>query len=599
MFRRDAVVPMVRPEKRQSAILAVVLVVAVVFGSRLVYVQLIAGPGLATVAQDGRSHEHVLQAPRGDILAADGAVLATSVERYNVILDLNLLPQYRLVDDGGEVVGYGAAAAASQLAPILDLDPAELGARLVGEPDNPVGRRYHVLARGVTPAVWQQIAALDIDGLTSESSWVRVYPNGSTAGPVVGWINDTQEGAAGLESALDARLTGTEGLLQYEIGAAGQVLPVGRAETPSIPGCNVRLTLDADLQYLSERVITEAAERYGAEWAAAVVLEVGTGNVLALADSNPYDPADPPSQLLGRDGAVLAPSIQAVYEPGSTGKVLTAMAALEEGVVTPTTPIENPYRLTVENGQTFTDFAFHPDQLLTTTGVLAESANTGTVNIGELMTDQTRYEYMQRLGWGEQTGIGLPGEATGQIYSPDAWDGRQRYTTMFGQGLSVSLLQNTGVFAAIANQGMHVPPRIIDGYECSDGYEANQPGEPTQVFSPESSQQMIQMLESVIKDGTGTGASVEGYRVAGKTGTAQTADGAGGITATTASFVGIAPAEDPEIVVGVVVHKPTSGFFGGTIAAPAFSDIARATLGELGVPPSTEPAQPYPLTPVE
>lgn len=597
MLRRDAVKEAARPEKRQHVILAVVLVLGLVFGGRLIYVQLVAGPELATSALERRSHEHVLLAPRGDILAADGATLATSVERYTVILDLNLLPQYRLEDEGGEVVGYGAAAAATQLAPILDLDPAELGARLVGEPDNPVGRSYHVLARGVSPEVWQQIAALDIDGLTSERSWARVYPNGSTAGPVIGWTNSAQEGAAGLESALDARLTGTDGLLQYEVGAAGQIMPMGRAETPATPGCDVRLTIDADLQYQAERVVTETAERYGAEWAAAVVLEVGTGAVLALADSNPYDPADPPSQLLGQDGAIFAPSIQAVYEPGSTGKVLTTMAALEEGVVTPTTPIQNPYRLTVENGQTFSDFAFHPDQVLTTTGVLAESANTGTVNIGALMSDQTRYEYMQRLGWGQQTGVGLPGEATGQIHSPDSWDGRQRYTTMFGQGISVSLLQNTGVFAAIANQGMHVPPRIVDGYECADGYEVNEPGDPTTVFSPENSQQMIRMLESVVEDGTGTGASVEGYRVAGKTGTAQTSDGTGGITATTASFVGMAPAEDPEIVVGVVVYKPTSGFFGSTIAAPAFSDITREALRELGVPPSTEPAQPYPLTP--
>lgn len=588
---------MVTPERRQSVILAVVLLVAVAFVARLVYVQAIAGPALADAALDQRSREQVLHAPRGDILAADGTVLATSFDRYTVVLDLNQLPQYRLEDENGEVIGYGAAAAASQLAPILGLNRAELGARLVGDPDNPVGRAYHVLARGVTPEVWQQIATLDIDGLTSERSPVRTYPHGSTAGPVIGWANAEQQGAAGLESALDTRLTGTDGMLRYQIGASGQVLPTGRDEIPAVPGCDVQLTIDADLQYLSERVVTDTADRYGAEWAAAVVLEVGTGDVLAIADSNPYDPADPPSQLLGQEGIVFAPSVQAVYEPGSTGKVLTTMAALEEGVVTPTTPIQNPYRLTVENGQSFTDFAAHPDQVLTTTGVLAQSANTGTVNIGELMSDQTRFEYMQRLGWGQQTGIGLPGEASGQIHSPDTWDGRQRYTTMFGQGLSVSLLQNTGVFAAIANQGIHLPPRIIEGYDCPDGFQVNEPTEPTAVFSPESSQQMIRMLESVIEDGTGTAASVEGYRVAGKTGTAQTADGAGGITATTASFVGIAPADDPAIVVGVVVYKPTSGFFGGTIAAPAFAEIAAAALTGLGVPPSTEAAQPYPLTP--
>lgn len=599
MSRREhAFTGLGRPERRQSIVLVLVLVLTAVFAGRLVWVQTITGPARAEAAQANRSRVEVLQASRGSILAADGTVLATSVERYRVRVDLTLLPQYRAREDG-EVVGYGATAAAEQLAPVLDRDAAELGAELVGNPEVSTGRRDHTLATNVTPETWNEIRALNIPGVSSERTPARTYPSGSTAGPIVGWANNAGVGAAGLESALQTRLAGTDGSFTYEVGAAGQVLPNRQSSrTAPVPGCDVTLTIDADLQYQSERTITDTVERYGAEWGAVVVVEVRTGRILALADSRPYDPGTPPTDRLGPDQPPLSPALGAVYEPGSTGKVLTTLAALEEGTVTPTSPIENPYQLTTPNGQTFTDYAEHPDQVLTTTGVLAESANTSTVNIGSTMSDETRFDYMHQMGWGEPTGLGLPGESRGILASPDSWDGRQRYTTMFGQGVSVTLLQNTGVFATIANQGMHQPPQIIDSYTCDGRTEPVEPAEPTQVVSPESSEQMIRMLESVIDEGgTGTSASVEGYRIAGKTGTAQTADGSGGISATTASFVGIAPADAPEIAVGVVVYKPTSGFFGGTIAAPVFHDVAAAALADLGVPPSTEPAQPYPLTP--
>ncbi|WP_460978806.1 peptidoglycan D,D-transpeptidase FtsI family protein, partial [Pseudactinotalea suaedae] len=392
-------------------------------------------------------------------------------------------------------------------------------------------------------------------------------------------------------------LTGTDGEQTYELGAAGQLIPTGsRSETPAVPGCDIHLTIDLDIQYNAEKVITEAVNKYGAEWGAVVVMDTETGRLLALADSNPYDPADPPTHRLGVDGQMLSPALQASYEPGSTGKVLTVLSALEEGVITPSSVIEDPYRMTID-GQTFRDHTEHPDQLLYPAGVLAESANTGTVNIGNLMSDQTRYEYMQRMGWTTSPGLNM-NESSGQLRPPQEWDGRTRFTTMFGQGLAVSLLQNTGVFNTIGNQGMHVDPVLVDGWTCDGAFVPNETSDPVQVVSPESSATMIRMLESVVGDGgTGERAEVEGYRVAGKTGTAQTADGAGGITATTASFVGVAPADDPQITVGVVIYKPTSGFFGGTIAAPVFHDVAAFTLPDLGIAPSGEPADPFPLAP--
>ncbi len=579
-----------QPEKRQSALLVALLVVVLAITARLVYVQLIAGPSLAAAAEREYTRTYVEPAPRGDIVDANGNTLATSVQTYRIVVDQRFVPEYRARDEEGEVVGYGAAAAAQRLAPLLDADPNELGARLVGDDG------YVVLARHVAPEVWREIAALNIAGISAEETFERVYPNGNTAGQILGWVNAEGDGAAGLESSLNNRLLGTDGEFSVQIGAQGQVIPTGqRSGTPAQPGCTVQLTIDTDLQHFSQTVVDEAVDRYGVEWGAAVVLD-RDGRILALADSDVVDPNDPDtSRYTG------AHSVQDVYAPGSTGKVLTVLAALEEGAVTPTSAIEDPYQLTTENGQTFHDHTWHEDQVLTTAGVLAHSANTGTVNIGSRLSDQTRYEYMRLLGWGAQTGIALPGESSGIVETPEDWDGRQRYTTMFGQGVDVNLLQNTGVFATIANDGVHVPPQLVEGYECNGEHIEVESGEPVRVVSEESSEQMIRMLEGVVAsdEGTGVHAAIDGYRVAGKTGTAQVPGPSGRLTEIAASFVGIAPADDPAITVGVVMFHPTTGIYGGTIAAPVFQEIASFALQSLGVPPSGEPADPYPLTPDE
>ncbi|UFU05127.1 peptidoglycan D,D-transpeptidase FtsI family protein [Ruania halotolerans] len=576
------------PERRQIVLLAMLLVVVLAFAGRLVYVQVFAGPGLAAAATNERSYSYTEPALRGSIVDSSGTVLATSVQTYRVVVNQDAIPAYLTADSEGEPTGYGAAAAARDLAPLLNRDVNALGAELVGQD------RYHILAREVAPEVWREIAALGIPGVSAEETFERAYPNGNTAGQIVGWVNDEGDGAAGLESTMNTRLLGADGEFTVEIGASGQVIPTGHnASTPMVPGCDVHLTVDADLNWQAQTVVDDAVDQYGAEWGAAVVIDVDTGRILALADSDVVDPNNP-----GASRYTGSHAVQDIFDPGSTGKVLTVLSALEEGVVTPTTPIEDPYRLTTENGQTFHDHTEHPDQILTTTGVLAESANTGTVLIGERMSDQTRFEYMQRLGWGERTGMGMPGETAGILHHYEDWDGRQRYTTMFGQGVSVNLLQNTGVFSTIANGGVRMPLSIVDGYDCADGYEQIDPGEPVQVVSEESSDQMIRMLESVVTDaGTGESAAIEGYRIAGKTGTAQMPGDDGELTEVAASFVGIAPADDPQIAVGVVMYNPDTGIYGGTIAAPVFHEITAFALQSLGVPPSGEEAAPYPLRP--
>lgn len=586
------------PAKRQRVIMVIVLILMIVFAGRLVYVQGIVGPALAQDGLDLRMRSpETIYAPRGEIYDAAGQVLATTVETYDIRADLRQIPDYRLRDaDDGTVVGYGALAAAEALIKVLGVpegkDPAayhaEFAASLVGT------NGYHLVAAGVTPKLWEEVRALRINGLYAETKHKRQYPNDNVAGALLGFVNAEGAGAAGLEYRLDDRLQGVDGTRSAERGAGGQVIPTGQQElTPAIPGCDVTLTIDSDLQWHAQQVIDDTVKTYGAEWGAALVIDNATGRILSLADSWVGDPNKAGSE---KPEAWRLNSVQGIFDPGSTGKVLTVLSALEEGVVTPTTPIADPYTLTTPNGQTFTDHTEHPDQTLTVAGVLAQSANTGTINIGRLMDDETRYEYMRKMGWGQKTGIELPNESAGLLHAPQDWDGRTKYATMFGQGVGVTLLQNTGVFATIGNGGNYLPPRLIDHLDCDGERVASDP-EPVPVVSEESSEQMIRMLESVItgEHGTGHKAAVEGYRVAGKTGTAQIPDGAGGLSDVAASFVGVVPAEDPQLTIGVVIYRPSAGFYGGSIAAPVFSDIAAFALPKLGIPPSTEKAEPYPL----
>lgn len=577
-------------QRRRRAIGALVLTVFLVFGGRLVWVQAVEGDELAEEARNSRLRTSPIDAPRGDILDADGELLATSVERYNVGVNQRLVASFEQKDDDGEVVGTGAVAAAKLLAPLLGVDAAELGAQLVGD------STFVYLAKGLTPEQWHEIDALGIPGIEPERVTERVYPNGTTAGNVLGYVGREGSGLAGLELVYDDELTGTPGRILREIGNNGQVIPTGtREETPAEPGHTLNTSIDRDLQYHAQDVLDQQVDRFGAAWGAAVVMEVETGRVLALVDSDAVDPnnyQDWPEEARG-SRAVTSP-----FEPGSTGKVYTFAAALDQGVITPESVFTVPSTIVTPNGQRISDTYDNATEQRTATGILTNSSNTGTVQIGDLMTDDLRYDYMRRFGLGAPTGIELPGESSGVLREPDQWDGRTRYTTMFGQGYSLTLLQNTAAMATIGNGGEKVTPRLVDGLTDAGGrfHEAAEP-ETERVVSEDAADDLIAMMESVMHEGTGKLAQVDGYRVAGKTGTAEIVDGSGGLGARAATFVGLAPAEDPEIAIGVVVYKPAGDGYGSVVAGPVFGDVMRFALHQRGIAPSTTPTPALPLTP--
>lgn len=573
--------------RRHNAVLAVILAIVIVFAGRLVYVQALEGPRLAEDALNTRLSHSTIQAMRGDILDANGEVLATSVQRYNVGVNQLKVREFTAEIDGEEK--EGAVAAAALLAPILDRDPAELGADMVGD------STFAYIARGLTPEEWREVQALKIPGIEPEQTSERLYPNGNTAGNVLGYVGRDNEGLAGLELSFEDHLRGVPGSSVVEIGRTGQSIPTGLRETvPAEPGDTVHTTIDRDVQFRAQAIIDEAVDTYKASWGAMVVQEIDTGRILAIADSDAVDPnnyqASPPENRGSR-------AVQAAYENGSTGKLPTFAAAIDVGAVTPTTTFTTPERWTTPSGQTFSDADPHPTEEMTVAGILATSSNTGTVMIGDRISDEERYEYFRAFGMGERTGIELPGETPGILAPPESWDGRQRYTTMFGQGLAVNLVQNTAIAAALGNDGVYHAPRLVDGTTDATGrFHAAEVPEGRQVVSEETAAQMVTMMEGVVtQEGTGVLGQLEGYRLAGKTGTAQVPDENGNLTRTVANFVGVAPADDPQFAVGIVVYHPRHQVPSSIIAAPAFKEIAGYTLQHLGIPPSTTPASLFPM----
>ena len=584
------------PDRRLRIALLVVLFVMSMFVGRLVQVQGLDASALAAEALGNRLLEVRVPAVRGDITDASGVVLAGTVERRDVTVDQRVVGEYRKEVDGPTQAGdaptvrqVGVAGAARDLAPLLGMSVGEVREKLTGD------RRFAYVKRGVTPQVWRQISDLAIPGVLSEVSAERVYPAGAVAGNLLGFLGSDGTPLAGLEMTRDEVLSGTDGMRRYEQARRGQRIPTDKAsDVEPVPGGDVRLTLDRDLQWYAQQVVGEQVAEAGAEWGSVVVLEVGTGRILALAEAPSVDPNDPGS-VPAEDRGTRA--LRDVIEPGSTAKVITAAAAIEEGIVSPEDRFEIPYTYTTENGQTFRDSSPHELERLTFAGVLGKSSNTGTVMVGEQMSRQKRYEYLRAFGMGEPTGLGFPGETRGILHPYEQWDGRTEYAVLFGQGFSVNMLHSAQVFATIANDGVRVAPRLVDGTVDPDGtYHREPPPETRRVVSPQTAAAVRSMLEGAVAEGgTGGNAAVPGYRVAGKTGTAQ-APLDGRYSGYTSSFIGMAPAEDPQLVVAVTLQRPVNGHYGGTVAAPVFADVMAYALQLKRVPTSGEEPDLVPLT---
>ena len=567
--RPDGAVPpprrFVRADSRNRAIYLtfVVLIVLSIYAGRIFDLMVVNGDALAEAGQNQRIRTLPMPADRGTIYDSEGAPLAITVESRNVTADQNL------IEDPAE--------AAARLAPMLGIDQAELQKKLTGDDI------FVYVAKGLTPEQWRQIKALNITGIFSEKTTKRVYPSGTLAANVLGFVNSEGVGSGGLEMSLDKRLHGTDGQRTYETGAQGQAIPSAEdVVTDAVPGHSVQLSLNRDIQYVAQRAMAQQVKTANAVSGDVIVLQAKTGRLLAMVSVPTFDP----NNYLDADPANMGNrAVSEIYEPGSTGKLLTLSAVVEEGKAKPTTKVTVPPTLT-RAGHTTHDHTDHGTLHLTMTGVMAESSNIGTILLADRIGGDTLYSYQRKFGMGQATGLDFPGEENGLLPSPDKWWPTTFQALAYGQSYSVTSLQVAQVYQTIANNGVRLTPRLIDGYIDADGSFEAAPTEPgVRVVSKKTAKTMRKMLENVVTDGTAKVAAIPGYRVGAKTGTAERVVN-GRYAGYTASFVGLAPADDPELVVLVALQDPKNGHYGSVLAGPVFNTVMTYALQELKIAPS-------------
>lgn len=482
---------------------------------------------------------------------------------------------------------------ARRLAPILGLDVADLRPRLRGD------RAFTYLARRVDPEIGARVRALGILGVSTHPEPRRFYPNRGLAAHVLGFTNIDEDGRAGLERTFDDALHGgtvTVSALRDALGK--RVMTDGFVPPSSLDGEGVRLTIDRQVQYVTESVLAETVREQRARAGVALVLEVGTGDVLSMASYPTFNPnnltGSKPNDHLNR-------VVSAVYEPGSTMKIVTIAAALEEGIFSPTSRLDCEGGRWRVGGRTIHDT--HAEEgTLSIAEVLRVSSNVCTAKVGMELGKRRMNRWLRRFGFGEATGIELPGELDGLIRPVRSWRDIALANIAFGQGIAVTPLQLAQAAAVIAQDGLMVRPRIVQSVLRRDGSEVKADrNAPRRVLSTRTARQLRKMLADVVgPEGTASRAAIEGVTVAGKTGTAQKIDPvtkAYSHELYVSSFVGMVPAESPQLVVLVLVDEPKASIYGGLVAAPAFRRIARAALTARGgfVGPEVEAPAPEAL----
>lgn len=564
IIRRD-------PVKRLNVGLLLVAFVLSLFAGRLVQLQGIESKGYAERAVRQRLDKIPLPATRGAISFAGGQPIAMTVDARLIYAD----PVMVRPDQRNQI--------ASTLASTFGLNPADILKGLTTS-----GTRYVPLVHNVEPDRARMITAMDFTGISTQPEYRRVYPGGQLAANVVGFVNGDGDGGAGLESSMNKLLAGRSGWQRIEQSPNGQRIPMGEdQQSKPIPGRGVRLTLDQDIQWKAQRAIAAQVKKTKAESGSVIVMNPRTGQIYAMATAPTFDPAKYGQANINQLGNRV---VQEGFEPGSTSKVITAAAAMEAGGVTPNTVFSVPNKLK-RYGVPFHDSETHGTEKLTFGGVLAKSSNVGTMLASERVSESQLYAYMKAFGYAEKTGVGLPGENPGLLKPVKDWYGTDRYPIAFGQTVSVNALQTASVFATIANGGVRVAPTLVQGTTDDRGnVTPAAPPASRRVISATTATALSRMLEGVIsKEGTAPEAQIPGYRVAGKTGTAQKVnpktgryDG-GGYTAT---FVGFAPADDPQLVTEVVLQKPQLGHYGGEVSAPVFKDVMSFALQSRKIPPT-------------
>lgn len=567
--------------------LASMIAILLVIAGKLVLIQGLDVGNMAEAAVQQRTVTQVLPAVRGKIVDVNGNVLAESILRYDITVSQK--NNVEATEFGHrdpktlKIIEYTRDQGLAQLADVLGLPVEKVTEAATGTKD------FNYIVRDVSPAVEAKVAALGIPGIYSEPQIKRVYPMGSVAGPIVGFLDSDGNGLAGIEQTQNSKLKGSDGKRIYQMGKNGIVIPTAPVTTDAaVDGQTVKLTINDDIQYYAQQAAQQQKQQYSAQWASITVIEVKTGKVIALADTDSYNPNDPGASATANVGSR---TVSSVVEPGSTDKVITASAVMQEGFFNPMSQFLVPPELVI-GGQVINDAEDHGTVKYTLAGIIADSMNTGTVMAGSKLTPAQRYDWLRKFGMGQKTGIALPGESPGILAPWQNWDGRQEYTVLFGQGIAQTPLQTAYIFQTVGNNGTRLKPQIIDSYTQADGTVDTIPQDKgISVISPKVSQDMRDMLEGVVTTTDYKVVNIPGYRVGGKTGTAEAPadDGKPGFSGYTSSFIGMAPMEDPKYVVAITVQRPQGNIYGITQGI-TFNQVMGQVLRTFDVPPSTTPS---------
>ncbi|OBF37278.1 cell division protein FtsI [Mycobacterium sp. ACS1612] len=584
---------------------AVIFLVLVVAAAQLFMLQVPRASGLRAEAAGQLKVTDVEKAVRGAIVDRNNDKLAFTIEaRALTFQPVKIRKQL----EETKAKTPGAPDPQRRLRDIA----AEVALRLNNKPDAATvlkklksNESFVYLARAVDPAIADAITT-KFPEVGSERQDLRQYPGGSLAANIVGGIDWDGHGLLGLEDSLDASLAGTDGSVTYDRGSDGVVIPGSyRNRHDAVDGSTVMLTLDDDIQFYVQQQVQQAKDMSGAKHVSAVVLDTKTGEVLAMANDSTFDP----SQDIGRqsDRDLGNPSVSSPFEPGSVNKIVTAASVIEFGLSSPDEVLQVPGEIEM-GGITVHDAWEHGVTPYTTTGIFGKSSNVGTLMLAQRIGPQRYADMLNKFGLGQRTGVGLPGESAGLVPPIDQWSGSSFANLPIGQGLSMTLLQMTAMYQAIANDGVRIPPRIVKTTIAPDGTRKDEPlPQGVRVVSPQTAQTVRQMLRATlqrdptgVQQGTGSQGAVDGYQISGKTGTAQQINPSCGCYYDDVywiTFAGMVPTDNPRYVIGVMADNPQRTADGqrGTTMAPLFHNIAAWLLQRENVPLSPDPGPPLTL----
>ncbi|WP_229715342.1 peptidoglycan D,D-transpeptidase FtsI family protein [Subtercola lobariae] len=583
---------------RIAVAIVVITAIVAVLVVRLVDIQVVQADSLNQQAYQTLSVPQSIYGSRGDIVDANGTVLATTVIRYNITASPKDVADFTPLDPttGASEADVTPVQAAAEIAAITGQTPDAVYGLLTADKTS----SYAMIIKDVNLDQYNAIKALQIPWLYYETDPQRVYPNGSVAGNLVGYMgtdaNGNVTGTGGLEEKENQCLAGSDGEQTYEKGADGVAIPNTLVvDKQPVNGGTVQTTIDSDLQYYSQQILAQQVTSTGAQWGSVVVEEVKTGKLLAVAQ---YPTADP-NNLDATDPHYWgATAFSDPFEPGSTFKSESAAALIDSGKATPASQVLTPYKYTAPGGAVITDSEGHDPEPWTLTGVIQQSSNVGISILSAMLTPQQRYDYMKKFHLGEKTEVDFPGESEGILGDPNAWDEQTLYNSSFGQGVTTTAAQIASIYQTLGNGGVRMPVQLVSGCKAADGTMTEVPSsQGEQVVSSTAAQETVNMMESVVQGGYAASLlKIPGYNIAAKTGTAEVSDGQGAYGGGyLTSVAGVAPAEAPQYVVSVNLMKPVT-IEDGSAAAPVFQKIMSQVLQKYRVLPSTTPPVNYPTS---